>query len=122
MFFLYMVLSLFEGKSVTDLIYCSRIRQLEQHFLAFFKIKVECSFFYCTLFKDGPQILHFTRLPDFTRQIEYTGCILSPLQVLLQLSNANMQPRVHTHMQICAPLSISVFNYSFGNSARFPKI
>lgn len=51
---------LLRGTVSQIVIYCSRVCQLEQHFPAFFQIKLKCSFFNCTLFEDEPQILHFT--------------------------------------------------------------
>lgn len=115
-FFLFMILSPFEGNSVTD---CDLL-QLHLPTRATFPcitIKLKCSFFNCTLCEDEPQILHFT----WHNQIEYTGYILSLSQVLLQLSNANMQARAHVHMQIWAPPSTLCLFLS-GISACFPKI
>lgn len=111
-----MILSPFEGNSATDCDLLQLRLPTRATFPCICQIKLKCSFLNCTLFEDEPQILHFTR----HNQIEYTGYILSLSQMLLQLSNAEMQACAHMrYADMCT------YNYSLSSFSHldvFPKL
>lgn len=101
-----MILSPLEGNSVTDCDLLQLCLPTGANLPAFLKIKLKWLLFFLNLFEEVPQTVHFT--PHDL--IEYTGYILSPSQVLLRLTRANMQTRKHVH--VCASCRCRCFIYT----------